>query len=812
MSSSIGEQGGAFQRNDPSRPAAPDPAADPDPAAAGSDPTLTTPPASAVTTWLRRFPGLSPTSLAYLIGPVAFVVILVMMKLNVMARESVWLWLAVFAAIPVASFVCDRLYLRRPSARRLHLRVGASAASVAIVIYLSGWGPALVLAFAFLALENIAAGGSRVWRVTAFWSLLAIALAQVAVWQHWAPSYLSTPRANALALMGAFILFFVIRMAGVVMEQKEKAEREMVLSEDRFRSLIQNSSDITIVIGEGGILTYVSPVVLQLLGFQPEELVGRRATDIVHADDHEYVRNRFAPDPASASNQSFLQQFRMQKKDGTYRNVEAVITDQRDRPSIGGYVANVRDITERKEFEALLAHQALHDSLTGLANRQLTVDRADQMLLRSRRSDDPVALCFIDLDNFKDTNDSLGHEAGDRLLCAVAARFTTMLRAGDTVGRLGGDEFVILTEGASLADGPLFVAERIRDVLHEPFELEGYEGLPINVTASVGIATGDRPSAQELLRDADVALYQAKAVGKDCCVLFEPEMQSAAVDRLALKSNLYSALANNQFFLLYQPIFDLRAMTIHGVEALLRWQHPTRGVISPDEFIPVLEENGLIVDVGRWVLHQACNQAAEWAAMGYRIQMSVNVSMRQLASPGLVIEVQEALAMSRLDPGALTLEVTESVLMRDADATVAHLRHLKELGVMIAIDDFGSGQSSLTYLRRFPIDELKIDRSFIAAIDSTRESVALLHTLVELGRTLGLLTVAEGIETVAQLEGLRGEQCAFGQGFIFARPQAPSAVEGLLARSALLGATAGHQLQAASTSLARLAEAFLGEG
>jgi diguanylate cyclase (GGDEF)-like protein/PAS domain S-box-containing protein len=733
-------------------------------------------------TWMARLPSLSPTSLAYLIGPIAFVAILLLMKLHVMERESAWLWLAVFTVIPVVSLTCDRLYVHRPSALRLHLRVGAGAASVTTVIYLSGWGPVLVLAFAFLALENLAAAGSKVWRVSALWSLIGITAGQVAISQHWAPSYLRSSRGNALAVLGAFLLFFVIRMAGVVMEQKEKAEMSMRLSEDRFRSLIQNSSDVTLVISNGTLL-YVSPVVEQLLGFEPSELVGRRATDIVHADDHEYVRNRFAPDPRSHSNQSFLQQFRMQKKDGTFRNVEAVITDQRDRPSIGGFVANVRDITERKEFEALLAHQALHDSLTGLANRQLTVDRAEQMLLRSRRSNDPVALCFIDLDNFKDTNDSLGHEAGDKLLCAVAARFTGMLRSGDTVGRLGGDEFVILTEGPSLADGPLFVAERIREVLHAPFHLEGYEGLPINVTASVGIATGDRPSAQELLRDADVALYQAKAVGKDCCVLFEPEMQSAAVDRLALKSNLYAALANDQFFLVYQPIFDLETMAIGGVEALLRWQHPTRGVIAPGEFIGVLEENGLILDVGRWVLHQACNQAAEWSRMGHRIQMSVNVSMRQLDSAELVTEVQEALAMSALEPSSLTLEVTESVLMRDADATVAHLRHLKEVGVLIAIDDFGSGQSSLTYLRRFPIDELKIDRSFISAIDSTRESVALLHTLVELGRTLGLSVVAEGIETVAQLEGLRGENCAFGQGFIFARPLAPSAVEALLART-----------------------------
>jgi EAL domain-containing protein (putative c-di-GMP-specific phosphodiesterase class I) len=276
-------------------------------------------------------------------------------------------------------------------------------------------------------------------------------------------------------------------------------------------------------------------------------------------------------------------------------------------------------------------------------------------------------------------------------------------------------------------------------------------------------------------------------VGKDCCVLFEPEMQSAAVDRLALKSNLYSALANDQFFLLYQPIFEVDSMAVRGVEALLRWQHPTRGVIGPDEFIPVLEENGSILGVGRWVLRQACAQAATWHQKGYATSISVNVSMRQLASPDLVAHVEEALAESHLHPGSLTIEVTESVLMRDADATVAHLQRLKDLGVLIAIDDFGSGQSSLTYLRRFPIDELKIDRSFIAAIDGSRESVALLHTLVELGHTLGLSIVAEGIETCSQLDGLRSERCGFGQGFIFARPQPAGAIETFLSRAGTPG-------------------------
>jgi diguanylate cyclase (GGDEF)-like protein/PAS domain S-box-containing protein len=715
-------------------------------------------------------------------GPFALVVILTLMRFGDVARESVWLWIAVFVSVPLASLTGNHLYTRNPTQLRLHVRVACGAAGVTTVIYLSGWGPVLAGAFAFLALENIAHGGSRVWRITALWSLVGIAIGQFAIWQGWAPSFLSRSHANALAVMGAFVLFFIIRMAGATMEQKEVAESSMRLSEDRFRSLIQNSSDATLVINGEGLCTYVSPAVTQLLGFEARELLCRRATDFAHPDDRDRLRDRMGSE-LQVSPETVFVQFRMERKDGGWRDVEAVVTDQRDRPSVAGYVANVRDITERKEFEALLAHQALHDPLTGLANRQLILDRAEQMLVRSRRACDPAAAYFIDLDNFKDANDSLGHEAGDRLLQAVASRFTGLLRASDTVGRLGGDEFVILTEGISLAAGPEMVAERIRDVLRNPFQVEGFEGLPITVTASIGIATGDRPSAQELLRDADVALYRAKAAGRDCCVLFEPAMQWAAVDRLELKSDLDSALANDQLFLLYQPIFALDSVHIRGVEALIRWQHPTRGVISPDDFIPVLEDSGMIVEVGRWVLNQACAQAATWQKQGLRTTMSVNVSMRQLEAESLVEHVEEALAASNLEPSSLTIEVTESTLMRDANATVSRLRRLKEIGVMIAIDDFGTGYSSLAYLRQFPVDVLKIDRSFIAEMDGTADGAALIHTLVELGRTLGLSTIAEGIEDHSQLEGLRNEHCDSGQGFIFSKPVEPAAIEALLSQS-----------------------------
>ncbi len=725
-------------------------------------------------------PALNPTVLAYIMAPAALVVILLLMRAGVVVREPAWLWVLVFVAILSCSRLLDHFYVPHPTSALLQARVATAAAGVTAVIYLTGWGPVLLLAYAFLALENVARAGSRVWRITALWSVVGILVGQIAIWQGWIPTRITLYEANAMAIMGGFVLFFIIRMAGATMEQKEDAESSMRLSEDRFRSLIQNSTDTTIVVGEGGLCTFVSPAITPLLGLEPNEMLGRSATDFVHPDDRDRLADRLG-EQFRGSPDTVLVQFRMIRKDGGMCNVEAVVTDQRGRTSVAGYVANVRDITERKEFEALLAHRALHDPLTNLANRQLILDRAEQMLVRSRRACEPIAALFIDLDNFKDANDSLGHEAGDRLLQAVANRFSAMLRASDTVGRLGGDEFVVLTEGVALAAGPAMVAERIREVLRKPFHVEGYADIPITVTASIGIATGDRPSAQELLRDADIALYRAKAKGRDCYALFEPAMQSAALDRLELKSDLDSALVNNEFFLLYQPIFDLDNIRIRGVEALLRWHHPTRGVISPDNFIPVLEDSGMIVDVGRWVLNEACAQATVWHRQGFRPSMSVNVSMRQLETDSLVDDVSAALAASGLEPGLLVIEVTESTLMKDANATVARLRRLKDIGVMIAIDDFGTGYSSLAYLRQFPVDVLKIDRSFVAEMDGSTDSAALIHTLVELGRTLGLITLAEGIEETAQLDILRNEQCDSGQGFIFSRPVDPAAIESLLA-------------------------------
>jgi diguanylate cyclase (GGDEF)-like protein/PAS domain S-box-containing protein len=726
---------------------------------------------------------LNPHILSYAMGPAALVVILLLRHFGVVAREPVWLWLAVFVAIPATSLAVEVFYRRRPTALGLHARIACHAAAVTTVIYLSGWGPVLTGAFAFVALENVSHDGSRTWRRTAMWSLLGIAVGQAAIWQHWAPSQLSVGKAEALGLMGAFVLVFVIRMAGATIQLKEEAETSMRASEERFRSLVQNSTDTTFVMGAEGKILYASPATLSLFGRSPEEVLGMRATELVHPEDRSRVEAQLAALVQTVVVTEPIQ-FRVEHADGTYRYAEAVVSNLRDNPSVAGYVGNLRDITERKEAESQLLHVALHDPLTGLPNRTLILDRAHQMLVRSRREYRPVAALFVDLDNFKDINDSLGHDAGDKVLQAVAQRFVAILRESDTVGRLGGDEFVVLAEGASLGAGPEMVAERLHDTLREPFRIEGYDMVSLTVTASIGIAGGQRNSASELLRDADIALYRAKALGKNRSALFQPEMQTAVLDRIELDADLRSALAEAQFFLLYQPVFDLDHVTVSGVEALVRWRHPSRGVVPPDQFIPMLEESGLIVDVGRWVLREACRQSAEWHRRGHRLSMSVNVSMRQLETPGFVSHIKEALDAAGLDPTTLVVEITESTLMRDADATVRRLREIKDLGVQVAIDDFGTGYSSLAYLRQFPVDALKIDRSFISAMADSPESGALIHTLVELGRTLGLETLAEGIEDNDQLHKLQEEHCDRGQGFLFSRPIEPAAIEAFLLEAA----------------------------
>jgi diguanylate cyclase (GGDEF)-like protein len=425
-----------------------------------------------------------------------------------------------------------------------------------------------------------------------------------------------------------------------------------------------------------------------------------------------------------------------------------------------------------------LAFQALHDGLTGLPNRVLVMDRIGHALARSVRVAQPVALLFIDFDGFKSVNDTFGHGAGDQLLRAVGSRLGGLIRDADTVGRLGGDEFVVLLEPGETRPSPELVAERILELLNQPIDLGA--GIEVRLTASVGIAVGQRETTEELLRDADLALYSAKQAGKNRYVVFEDAMQDAIADRHALEIDLKRALAHNELYLVYQPTFRLEDRKVGGVEALLRWQHPTRGLIPPDIFIPIAEDSGLILEIGRWVTIGACTQAAAWHERGLELTMSINVSGKQIDEPDFAEEMSDILEQTGLDPASLTLEITETSLMRNPKEAAVRLQALKRLGVHIAIDDFGTGYSSLAYLREFPVDSLKIDRTFISGMDNSDDASALVTTLVQLGRTLNIETLGEGIEDEAQLKRLLDANCEFGQGFLLARPLPAEQIEALL--------------------------------
>jgi diguanylate cyclase (GGDEF)-like protein/PAS domain S-box-containing protein len=538
------------------------------------------------------------------------------------------------------------------------------------------------------------------------------------------------------------------------------------------------------IIAADSTIRYQSPSVQRVMGYDPMSLIGTKLFDMVHPEDLPRVVNllsQILDDPVVHPE---LLEFRWLHRDGTWLHVETLLSDLSLHPEVGGIVLNTRDVSERKVFEQQLAHQAFHDSVTGLANRALFRDRVEHALERQQRDDRPVAVLFMDIDDFKTINDSLGHAAGDQLLAEVAERLKGCLRAADTAARLGGDEFGVLLEDAGY-ERAAEVAERVMHVLEKPFPLEDKE---VFVRASLGIAIGDddrkgMKGAEELLRNADVAMYTAKSQGKARYQVFERAMHTAVLERLELKADLQRAVEADEFVLFYQPVIILSTGAISGVEALVRWKHTHRGLIYPMEFIPLVEETGLIVRIGKWILEEACHEAVRLHRKFPKyppLTMSVNISAHQLQHPGLIEEVREALESSGLDPGSLVLELTETAMMADTEMAILKLNQLKEIGVKLAIDDFGTGYSSLNYLRRFPVDILKVDKSFIDQVALGGEQGALTASIIKLAGTLQLLPVAEGIETEEQLVRLLELECQLGQGYLFAAPLDREAVERLL--------------------------------
>jgi diguanylate cyclase (GGDEF)-like protein/PAS domain S-box-containing protein len=546
-------------------------------------------------------------------------------------------------------------------------------------------------------------------------------------------------------------------------------------SEARFASLVQNSSDVVTVILADSSIKYQSPSVERVMGYQPEELVGTRLIEsMVHTEDVPRIVSLLAEFGGERRRGPELVEFRWRHQDGRWLHVESLWSDLSLDPTVGGIVLNTRDISERKLFEQQLAHQAFHDSITGLANRALFRDRVEHALSRQQRDDRNVAVLFMDIDDFKTINDSLGHAAGDRVLEVMADRISDSIRTADTAARLGGDEFAVLLEDADY-NRAVEVAERIMAAQESPVHLDGKE-LTVRVSIGIAIGSDDRrggEGADELLRNADMAMYTAKNQGKSRYQLFEPTMHDRAIHRLELKADLQRAVENQEFTLHYQPIMLLEGGIISGFEALIRWNHPRRGLVPPLEFIPLAEETGLILPIGRWVLREACRRGVwlgeQWPS-DPPLSIAVNLSARQLQAPGLVEEVREALEASGLDPSSLVLEITETVMMQDMDLSILKLQQLKDLGVRLAVDDFGTGYSSLNYLRQFPVDILKVDRSFVSEVTGRGEEAALTDAIISLASTLGLSAVAEGIELEEQYERLLAMKCDLGQGFFFARP------------------------------------------
>jgi diguanylate cyclase (GGDEF)-like protein/PAS domain S-box-containing protein len=736
----------------------------------------------------------NPRLIGFAMSPVAFLLLSVLRHYGLVAHTALWFYALVFLGSPLLSLFTDRVTEGRNGALYVNLRVLSHVLSVTVVIYMSGWGPEVVAAYGFVVVDNLSRSGARAWKIVSLWTVLGVTAGEIAISTGLAPSFLSTQRANALALLGTAVILFVARMLAATAEEKETAESAMRTSEDRFRSLVQNSYDTVLVITEGSLVTFASPAVTSLTGRRPEEVVGTESLSLIHPDDRERVAtqlaNRFgvatqdeSPESSERAPVSDPVTFRMSHVDGSWRSVEATVSDLRDRPAVAGYVANLRDVTERSQAEEALAHQALHDPLTGLPNRALLGDRIQQAILRGRRSDTPApVVMFLDLDRFKVVNDSLGHSAGDDVLVEVADRLKGVMRASDTLARFGGDEFVMLCEQIADREALLTVADRVLAALEPPFVVEGRE---FHVGASVGAAVieGDDVTADELLSDADSAMYLAKAKsGRSRIQIFDKTNRAASRYRVHTEHELSSAIGNDELRIYYQPIVDLWTRRRIGVEALLRWQHPERGLLGPGEFLDVAEQTGLIVPIGSWALRTACAQVRCWndqLAPDHQLALAVNLSARQLAEPDVVDEVSSVLVDAGISPRALrlVLDLTESLHPADEDETRTHVRQLHRMGVVLAIDDFGVGYSSLEYMRDLPIGVVKIDRSFISAIGRSARDEAIIRSIVDLSHSLDLTVTAKGVETEAQLEFMCEIGCDTAQGFLLGPPEPPAEVD-----------------------------------
>jgi diguanylate cyclase (GGDEF)-like protein/PAS domain S-box-containing protein len=713
--------------------------------------------------------------------------------LGVLGTLPLWLLMLIFVGTTIVSQISLRLWGTDPTDVQLWALLGVQVMAITLIIYAIGWGPTLAIGYAFVVAGDLEEIGSRVWRPALVWTVVGIALGELAIALGWAHSYVRSPDVHGLAALSALGVGFVVHLLGTKTAAQEQSDAELRASEAELRTseanarqlFFDNPQPMWLYDAQRLDFLEVNEAAIHHYGYSREEFLDRLVTDVHPSDEAERLLTELDIAGPGAPRSGV---WRHQLKDGRTIDVE-VSSHQLSFLDRAAVLVAIQDVTRRNRLEAELRHQAFHDSLTNLPNRALFADRVDHAM-RQRRSDRTAAVLLIDLDAFKNVNDSLGHTVGDRLLVDVAARLQSVLRGADTAARLGGDEFAILLEGLPTPAAARDTAQRLIDALETPFVIAGKE-IFIHASAGVTYAGTHGDSADELLRNADAAMYRAKSQGKGCYRVYEAEMHSAAVARLELETDLRRALQADEFVVEYQPIVSLSANRVVSLEALVRWWHPTRGLVPPNDFIPIAEENGLIVEIGRQVLAIACRDTRVWQKRhpDHHLTIAVNLSTRQLSDPQLVSDVTAILRETELPAGDLTLEITETALMNDPDVAITRLHELKQVGVRLAIDDFGTGYSSLGSLQRLPVDTLKIDKSFIDRVARGTEAAGVVHALIRLASTLQLDIVAEGVEHNDQVRRLEELGCDQIQGFCFSQPVAPGAIETLLQHGALTNHT-----------------------
>jgi diguanylate cyclase (GGDEF)-like protein/PAS domain S-box-containing protein len=692
------------------------------------------------------------------------------------ADYPLWVLVGALLAAQILSSVATLVWPDPKSSFEVASRVAVTFLGLTIAVYATGWGAVFALGFVMVAMDLMRTIGSRAMQASIVASVVSIAVGELFVAMDWCKSLMPQPQGHGLAVLQAAGAVFVVLSLGWSLRAQERIDDELRRREERFRALVQHGSDLIIVIDAEWTLSYASPSVVRVLGYAQEDTQWFSSM-CVHPDDRDVVLARFK-ELVAQPNAIGRMEARMRDARGGYRWLEIGMTNRLDDPSVGGIVCNLRDVTDRKLAEAALERQAFYDQLTALPNRPYFLERLERARGVSARDARVDAVLFCDVDRFKVVNDSLGHDVGDRLLVEVAARLVHCVRPGDTVGRFGGDEFTVLLEDVGSVSAAIGVAERIIAALHEPCVIDGR---PLTVKTSIGIAMseGGRESPGELLRRADLAMYVAKDNGRGGWSLFDPAVAAVGIDRLELEAGLLRALDHEELVVHFQPELDLVTRRIVAFEALVRWEHPTEGLLPPGRFIPIAEESGLVAAIDRFVLDDSVRAVTQWQHVtGEPIVVSVNVSPRFFAQLDAADTIARVLADHDAPGECLRLEITERTALGNVQHTITTLERLRRIGVRVAIDDFGTGYSSLGYLKQLPVDVVKLDRTFVDAIDSSTRDVAIVEAVITMSHALGLSVVAEGVERAAQADALLALGCDAATGWYWSRAvDAPSVHE-----------------------------------